>query len=236
MMNFHTRFPRQHIRAFWRSELAQSTLLAAARWGIFSFLLTHVCVSMLLPRRMDNPSAQYIVAATRATIPATFYMLYRRQQANIHRRTWIIMIQRLWRMFGVALVALDAGYSQSLAQALATEPLSWRSYLYVTSISSFISLLNAINFPLPFHLQLPIVLLKLTINLVLVVPKINCALSMAVESSHAILNYSAAACNATMGFMEAIARSTSPTLFSTSSTPSATSRTVVCPSSCWRTC
>jgi hypothetical protein len=104
----------------------------------------------------------------------------------------------------------SSSYANSLFYVLTSRPLTWRRYLYVTSFTALIPCLNAINFPLPFHLQLPMVLLKLACDLGLAVPAVHCALVRAAEASTATYAFSKAACELTVGMVETVGIISSP--------------------------
>lgn len=97
----------------------------------------------------------------------------------------MILAQRGFRLLAIYAVLSSSSYAASLSYVLTSRALTWRRYLYVTSFTALISFLNAINFPLPSHLQLPMVLIKLALDLDCGVTAVNCALLHAAEASAA---------------------------------------------------
>lgn len=207
-MDLH--LPQEHRRAFWSSDFTRTTLLTLDRWGIISSMVCHFSLSIFLDRRMTSTTSDVVKWVAWATVPVACYMLFKRPILHLRYRTSIIMAQRFYRIIGLTLTCIDKGYSEGLRYTLTRGHLTWRGYLYVIVFTSILPALNAINFPLPFHLQLPMVLLKLVIDLLVVVPRIHCALMLSAATATSIPAFSTASCDATIGLLESFGKLNQP--------------------------
>jgi hypothetical protein len=128
------------------------------------------------------------------------FLLYRRRGTYVRFRTWIVLPQRLARMVCVLFIYAHPTYTRGLVDAVRASDL--RGFFYATTFPVIVAAQNALNFPLLWRHQLPVVLLKTALDLGATVPRIHCALQ---HASAAVEGISRSACDATLGAIRHLA-------------------------------
>lgn len=161
---------------FWSSETTKSTILSVNKWGV----ATSVAVSFLacyLARRRPRgtcPMNKTLFLASMMLLVVQAWTTYCRPRTYLRYHRAINAATRLLRVVQSLLAYMDTAYYMLLL--IAVQNPSSRTFMFIVSQWPWFSFLNAINFPLPWCWQLPIVAIKSCVDIFVGLPVVNCAL------------------------------------------------------------
>jgi hypothetical protein len=158
------------------SGYAADALLGLDRKVTTAYRAVALALALVL-HHFSPDSAAFTGIRTGSHVLGAFhlYMLYYKPADYLRLRTPIILAQRAWHIASLALLYLHTTYEPYLVNLASSGDAV--VYFYLITMLPVASLLNAMIFPLSMKLQVPLALLKCAVDIVLAVPKVNCALT-----------------------------------------------------------
>ncbi len=195
--------------AFWRSNTASRAVLSLNQWGLATSLLVNFIAGPICMVSGNNKILSSS-AITNGLFMASVLLLcfqawcaYRHPWVYIRHGTLINVSTRLVRILQTVFACTDPQWYPMLLTTAQEDAAGsgYKNLIYLVCTWPWFSLLNAINFPLPWRWQWPIVVLKCCIDILLGVPVINCVLQ---HPESRLGTASGAACKTIMGSILAV--------------------------------
>jgi hypothetical protein len=153
---------------FWQSDTAASTILSVNRWGVATSVAVIILGTCLARRR---PRGCWVVSKY-MFLASLVFLCFQAWGAYCRPRTYV----RHHRLINAATRLLRVGQSALIYLLTSAQQPSSRAFMFMVSQWPWFSFMNAVNFPLPWRWQLPVVVVKATVDILFGVPVVNCAL------------------------------------------------------------
>jgi hypothetical protein len=196
--------PADMEMAFWRSNTAARAIVSLNRWGLATSLLVTFIAGAAGMVKGNNrilsssatTTALYVISMVLLCCQAS--CAYHHSWLYVRHSTFINMFTRMVRLLQTVCAYTDQHW-YALLLSTAKEGSAaggYRQLIYMVCTWPWFSLLNAVNFPLPWRWQWPTVLLKCSVDILLGAPLINCALQ---HPESQLASASEAACKQVLG-------------------------------------